>query len=180
VLLGPMLYLLRGAAGVFLMIEDAPSSDWTLRVPVDVTLPGTPQQPLPWQLRSIDFEMPRSEAVIFTLSLPVYWAIILAAHGVRRNLRPLLLGTAVMTAIELVLFLGYAHITAADAAAQLAGTEDAAGKWIHHVGVYLDVSVFPYAAPFVVALSLDLELSGEVFALRQARTPGTTAIARRR
>jgi len=172
VLLGPMLYLLKGAAGVLLPIEDHPSGDWTLRVPVDVTLHRTPRQPLPQQLRSIEFDMPRSDAVTFTFSIPVYWAIMLAAPGVRRKRSPLLLGTAAMAAIELVLFLGFAHITAADAAAQLAGTEYAADKWIYRVGVYLVVSVLPYAAPFVVALWLDRELREEVLSLgRRVEVP---------
>jgi hypothetical protein len=89
----------------------------------------------------------------------------LAAPGVKRNLRPLLLGSAVMAVVELALLLAFAYITARDGASQMAGTEDAAGKWIRHVGVYLVASVLPYAGPFVVALSLHRELREQVFAV---------------
>jgi hypothetical protein len=163
VLLGPMLYLLKGAAGTFMLIEESPSGDWTLRVPLERILPATPQQPVAQQIHSIYFDMSRTDAIAFTFSLPVYWAIILAAPGVRRNLRSLLLGTALMSAVEIALLLVFAQIAARNVASQLAGTEDAAGKWIRHVGEYLVVGVVPYAVPFVVALSLHRELRGEVF-----------------
>jgi hypothetical protein len=165
VLVGPMLYLLEAGAGVFLQIDENASGVWTVRVPLETILPATPQQPVARQLRSIDFDMSRSDAITFTFSLPVYWAIMLAAPGVKRNLRPLLLGSAVMAVVELALLLAFAYITAREGASQMAGTEDAAGKWIRHVGVYLVASVLPYAGPFVVALSLHRELREQVFAV---------------
>lgn len=167
-LVGPMLYLLQAGAGVFLQIEETPSSGWTVSVPIEIILPATPQQPLARQLRSIEFDMARSDAITFTFSLPVYWAIILAAPGVKRNLRPLLLGSAVMAAVELALLLAFAYITAREGAAQMSGAEDAAGMWIRHLGVYLVASVLPYAAPFVVALSLHRELREQVFSVGTA------------
>jgi hypothetical protein len=162
-LLSPMLYLLKSAAGAFLLIEQTPSQDWTVRVPLERTLPATPQQPVAQQIHSIEFDLARTDAIAFTFSLPVYWAIILAAPGGRRSLRPLLLGSAVMSTVELVMLLVFAQITASSVASQLAGAEDAAGKWIRHVGEYLIVSVLPYVVPFVVALSLHRELRGEIF-----------------
>ena len=48
-LLSPMLYLLKGAAGAFLLIQENPSGDWTLRVPLEKALPATPQQPVAQQ-----------------------------------------------------------------------------------------------------------------------------------
>jgi hypothetical protein len=162
VLLGPMLYLLKGAAGVLLLIEENSSGGWTLRVPLEKTLPRTPQQPLARHIRSIDFDMSRGDAITFTFSLPVYWGIMLAAPRVRRNLRPLLLGTIVMSAVEIALLLGFAELTALGAVSQLTGTGDGT-QWIRQVGVYLVVNVLPYAVPFVVALSLHRELRNEVF-----------------
>ena len=163
-LLSPMLYMLKGAAGAFMLIQENPSGDWTLRVPLEMTLPATPQQPVAQQVHSIDFDMPRSDVIAFTFSLPVYWAIILAAPGVRRNLRPLLLvGTAVMAAVEVAMLLVFAEISARNTAAQLAGGEDGAGKWARQFGEYLLASVLPYATPFVVALSLHRGLRAEIF-----------------
>jgi hypothetical protein len=162
-LLSPMLYALKGAAGVFLLIQENPSGDWTLRVPLEKTLPATPQQPVAQQVHSIDFDMPRSDVIAFTFSLPVYWAIIVAAPSVRRNLRALLAGTVLMAAVEMAMLLVFAQIAAHNTAAQLAGSADAAGKWARHLGEYLIVSVLPYGTPFVVALSLHRELRGEIF-----------------
>jgi hypothetical protein len=134
-LLSPMLYMLKGAAGVFLPIQENASGDWTLRVPLERTLPATPQQPVAQQIHSIDFDMPRGDATAFTFSLPVYWAIILAAPGVRRNLRPLLVGTAVMAAVELAMLLVFAEISARNTAAQLAGGGgDVVAGWARLLG----------------------------------------------
>ena len=162
-LLSPMLYMLKDAAGVFLLIQENPSGDWTLRVPLEKTLPATPQQPVAQQVHSIEFDMPRSDLIAFTFSLPVYWAIILAAPGVRRNLGPLLVGTAVMAAVELAMLLVFAEISARNTAAQLGGGEDAVGKWARQFGEYLLASVLPYATPFVVALSLHRGLRAAIF-----------------
>jgi hypothetical protein len=162
-LLSPMLSMLKGAAGAFLLIQENPSGDWTLRVPLEKTLPATPEQPVAQQVHSIDFDIPRSDVIAFTFSLPVYWAIILAAPGVRRNLRPLLVGTAVMAAVEVAMLLVFAEISARNTAAQLDGGEDAVGKWARQFGVYLLASVLPYATPFMVALWLHRGLRAGIF-----------------
>ena len=93
-LVSPMVYLLKGAAAAFVDIDEHPSGDWTLRVPLDVVLPATPQEPLARQIRSIDFDMSRGDAITFTFSLPVLWAILLAAPACKPRL--LLLGTVAM------------------------------------------------------------------------------------
>jgi hypothetical protein len=162
VLLGPMLYLLKSAAGSFLSIEENSSGACTLRVPFETTLPPTPQQSASRQIRSIDIHMTRGDLNMFIFSLPVYWAIILAAPNTRRNLRPLVLGTIVMSVAEIALLLGYAEITAFSAASQLTGAGQVT-EWVRQVAFYLVVNVFPYAVPFIVALSLHRGLYGEVF-----------------
>jgi hypothetical protein len=165
VLLAPMLYLLKGATGLFLSVEENSTNGWTLRVPLEQTLPPTPQQPVPRQIRSVDFDIPRSDVVTFTFSLPVYWAIILAAPGVTRSLRPLLLGTMVLSATEIALLLGFAQLTAFGAASQMTGNGQAIGLWFRQVGVYLVVNVIPYMAPFAVALWLHQQLRSEVLSV---------------
>jgi hypothetical protein len=162
-LLPPMLYVLKGAAGVFLQIEEDPSGDWTLRVPLEKTVAATPRQPVAQQVHSIDFDMARGDAIAFTFSLPVFWAIILAAPGVRRNLRALVAGTALMAAVELAMLLVFAEISARGTAAQLGGDDEPAGKWARHLGEYLIAGVLPYATPFVIALSLHGELRDAIF-----------------
>ncbi|MDP8989305.1 MAG: hypothetical protein M3N41_04400 [Acidobacteriota bacterium] len=156
VLADPMLYLLKGAAAAFVEIDEHPSGDWTLRVPVDVTLKATSQK-----IESIDFDMARSDAITFTFSLPVLWAIFLAAPAYK--VRPLVIGTLVMAAIEVSLLVAFAQCTARENASQFTGADDAIGQWMHRLGAYLTVSVLPYVAPFLVALTLHRQLRDGVF-----------------
>ncbi len=104
VLLNTMLYLLKGSAAAFVEIDEHPSGDWTVRVPVPHPAPSS--QAAAQEIR-IDFEMRRADAITLTFSLPVFWAIMLAAPAVRPNLRPLLLGTVVIAAMEVALLLAF-------------------------------------------------------------------------
>ena len=160
VLASPMLYLLKGAAAAFMETDEHPSGDWTLRVPLEMVLPATAQEPLARQVRSVDFDIPRGDAITFTFSLPLLWAILLAANC---KPRPLLWGTIVMALIEVALLLVFAQITAREGVSQLAGTDDAVSRWMRHVGTYLTVNVLPYIAPFLVALTVHRELRHDVF-----------------
>src|SRR6187549_101790 len=48
------------------------------------------------------FGVPRTDVIGFTFSLPVFWAVVLAAPGWRRNLRPFLAGTGLIVLVELI------------------------------------------------------------------------------
>jgi hypothetical protein len=173
VLLNPLLFLLRGAVEVSggavfsgrsaLTVTEAPSGDWTFEVPLEATLPRSLESPTPRQMHSIDFDLARSDAGAFTFGLPVYWAIMLAAPGIRRNLRPLLLGTLAMAVLEIALLLVTAEIYAHKALAQLLPSQDPLGNWFLHFSEYLSVSAIPYVIPFAVALSMHRELRGQIF-----------------
>ncbi|MEO8049311.1 MAG: hypothetical protein ABI833_02755 [Acidobacteriota bacterium] len=165
VLLDPMLYVLKGAAGAFVSIEYTSSGDWSFHVPLHAILPATPEHPVAREIRSIDFDLSRSDAIAFTFSLPVYWAIILAAPDVKRSLSPLLLGTILVSAIEVALLLVFAEFTARDAVSQFGGIADAEGTWLRRVGEYLIVNVLPYIGPFVVAMSTHGKLRAQVFGI---------------
>jgi hypothetical protein len=171
VLLNPMLSLLRVSAeiswsivfGGEKMITELPSGGWSLRVPVESTILDSPQHRGPMEIHSIEFDIARSDLIVFTFSLPVYWAIVLAAPEMRRSLRPLILGTILMAALEIVLFLAFAEINAHHAAAQWSGRQSDASKWFLRFGDYLVVSTIPYAAPFIVVLSLHRGLRRRIF-----------------
>jgi hypothetical protein len=185
VLLNPLLAALQIAASPFLHIEETPSRDWTLTVPIEKTLPAMPQQPVAQQIHSIDFDLPRTDVTAFTFSLPVYWALIFAAPGFRRSFRPLLLGTLLMGVVELVLLLVFAQIAAHNTIVQVTGVDDAFGKWLRHLGEYLIENMLPYATPFAVALALHPGLREAIFALAPsaampAVTPSLPAKKRRR
>jgi len=164
VLLNPMLYVLQGGAGLFgRQIQETPSGDWTFRVPLEMIIPASPGQAAQ-QVHSIDFDMPRTDIIAFTFSLPVFWAVVLAIGNIRRSLRPLALGTVLMAGVELVFLLVFAEISARKTAAQLvAGSQGAGEAWLLHFGEYLTVSVLPYAVPFVIAFAVHRELRWQVF-----------------
>jgi hypothetical protein len=172
VLLNPLLLLLRGSAefcwGIFesdagKLIAETPAGDWSLRVPVEFTMPASPQQPVPLRIHSVDFDVARTEAIAFTFSLPVYWAIVLAGSGIRRNLRPLVLGTIAVAAVETILFLAFVEITAHNAAAQWSQEKVDLSRWFFGFSYYLVVDVIPYVAPFLMALGIHRELRGQIF-----------------
>lgn len=173
-LLTPLLYGLEGAGAIAggivfggrsgELIRENPDGSWTFHVPLEMTLEAGPARPVAQQLHSIDFDMPRTDVITFTFSLPVLWAILLAAPDLRRNLRPLAIGTALMAAAEIALLLVFAQIEAHKAARQFAGTE-AGGfeQWVVSFADYLVVTVLPYALPFVIAFAVHRDLRWHVF-----------------
>ena len=186
-LLNPLLFLLRASAETFgslilggdsrQFVTETPSGDWSFRVPLEVVAPNLPQQSGAAQIHSIDFDVARADVNAFTFSLPVFWAIILAAPGIRRNIRPLIFGTILMAILEIVLLLIFVEICARHAASQLV-PQSSLTKWFLHFGEYLVVSVIPYAAPFLIAISAHRELRSQVIrwgegpALPGGRRPG--------
>jgi len=90
--------------------------------------------------------------------------VVLAAPHWRRNLRPLLLGTGLITLVELILLSTFAASSAQRAAAAMfsvgmGGLE----KWILWFGDYLSILVVPYVAPTVIALAVHSELRRAIF-----------------
>jgi hypothetical protein len=163
-LMRPMVAALQVAAGTMLHIEETASGDWTLRVPLEMTLPAAPERPVAQQVHSIDFDLLHRDVIAFTFSLPVFWAIVLAAPGWRANLRPLAVGTAIMAVVEVLLFLCYAQVAAHRSAAQLAPElQSAWGQWSIKFGEYLTVTVLPYALPMMVAFAVHRDLRWLVF-----------------
>ena len=165
-LIDPLLFLLRGSVeasasliyGAREVVREAPSGDWSFRVPMEIVVPPSAQQPTGARVHSIEFDMPRSDVTAFTFSVPVYWAIILAAPGIHRALRSLIVGTALMTILEIVLVLCFMEISAHKVVAQLYTTQSQAAGWLLRFGEYLVVMVIPYAAPFLIAIGLHREL----------------------
>jgi hypothetical protein len=172
-LMSPLLFLVRGAVNVcggVVSTRDAAfsvtvnqSGGWTFEVPVEATLPPSPANPAPRPLHSIGFDMARADAGAFTFGLPVFWALMLAAPGLRRNLRPLLWGTLAMAMLEIALALFTAEILAHVTLARMLREHDPFGHWLLRFGHHLAVDALPYLTPFVVALCAHRELRENVF-----------------
>jgi hypothetical protein len=173
VLVNPLLFLLRESveicAGLVFgssamrLITETSNGDWTLEVPIEVTIPGSFEHPAPAHIHSIDFDLARSDAGAFTFGLPVYWAIILAVPGIRRGMRPLILGSLIMALVEIMLLLIFVEIFAHKMALQLSESQAAMSNWLLHFAEYLVVGVIPYAIPFLVAIRLHCQLSAQIF-----------------
>jgi hypothetical protein len=138
--------LFFGVSSQYLVHETA-SGDWNFHVPIEAVTPTA-------RIHSVDFDLAGSDVKAFTFSLPVFWAIILAAPHPRRNLRTAALGSVAMMLVELLLLAVFIEIYARNAVSQLTLAQSATEKWALHVGEYMVISVIPYAAPFVLALGM--------------------------
>jgi len=173
VLMNPLLFLVRNAVnacgGVFwsgtpaFSVTEAQGGGWTFEVPVEATVPRSAASPAPQELHSVVFDMARSEAGAFTFGLPVYWALMLAASGIRRNLRQLLWGTLVMAILEIALAVLTADLLAQVTVARMVRAHDPIGHWFLRVGHYLAVDSVPYLMPFAVVIGSHRELREQLF-----------------
>jgi hypothetical protein len=171
VLLGPLLFLMQGAGGFALsvfhggsgeVVTVTPEGDWNLVVPLEATVQNAPDHPGLSQIHSVEFTVPRSQMAGFTFSLPVFWAIVLAAPGMRTKLRTLGWGTLTMAGVEILLLLVFVSVTAHQTAGQLAQQQGDFEKWLLRVGNYMVSGVVPYLAPFLMAIWLHPELRAEI------------------
>jgi hypothetical protein len=173
----PMLYLLRMSESAALRllpnadseepIEVNSSGDWDFHVAVSDTTRQTVRGG-PIQFRSVDFTIPRADVVLFTFSLPVYWAIVLAVPIKRSGIRAFLWGTALVSAIQVVSLLALAEIEAYSVLAQLhppeVGLVTVVAGWARQFGNNLLVGVVPFATPVVAAVVLHGDLRSQIFA----------------
>jgi hypothetical protein len=154
------------------------SRNWTFRVPKKITVPASPVMPMPQQIDSVDFDVPRMDVIGFTFSLPVFWAVVLAAPGWRRNLRPFLAGTGLIALVELSLLLTFAATSAHKAAAAILSIPMGVFEtWLLSFSDYLTVLVVPYLAPIVVAFAVHHELRRDVFgwSIRDKQAPAKSS-----
>ena len=181
VLLNPLLAGLRLSAELTLRllpggnsvshVTIGPDRNWTFQVPAPAAIVNQEktQQMLGAaaagsgriKIRSMKVEGAARFPILFTVSLPLYWAILLAAPGWRRLLLRLSCGTAVLAALALLSIAAYA-IRLVGGYFQL--TTDGLPGFLMDSAMYLAAGVVPYLAPVLVALSLDGELRGLILA----------------
>ena len=189
VLLNPLLAGLRLSADLTLRllpgggsvshVTIGPDRNWTFQVPAPAAVVNQErtQQMLGAaagsgriKIRSMRVEGAATYPILFTVSLPLYWAILLAAPGRRRLLR-MASGTAVLGTLALLsiavyairLVGGYFHLA----------MEGLPG-FLMDSAVYLATGVVPYLGPVLVALSLDGELRGLILAGKAAPAAAPT------
>jgi predicted secreted protein len=180
VLLNPLLAGLRLSAELTLRllpggssvshVTIGPDQNWTFQVPAPaavVNLAQT-QQMLGAaaagsgriKIRSMKVEGTARYPILFTVSLPLFWAILLAAPGRPRLLR-MACGTAVLAIFALLSIAVYA-VRLVGGYFQL--TTEGFPGFLMDSAMYLAAGVVPYLGPVLVALSLDGELRGLILA----------------
>jgi len=162
----PMLFLLRVSESVALRLLANSNStepiavdaagDWNFRVPVEDTNGAV-------KFRAIEFTMARPDLVLFTFSVPVFWAMVLAAPLGRSGIRALIWGTALVALIEVLSLLAQVEMTAYGAAAELHLSADGLAEWSRNFGNRLVIGVVPFAAPVLAAVGLHRELRSQIF-----------------
>ena len=193
VLLNPLLAGLRLSAELTLRllpggssvshVTIGPDRNWTFQVPAPAAVVNQErtQQMLGaaagsgrMKIRSMRVEGAARYPILFTVSLPLYWAIMLAAPG-RRRLSRMASGTAVLAILAFLSIAVYA-IRLVGGYFQLT-TEGLSGV-LTDSAMYLAVGVVPYLGPVLIALSLDGELRGLILAGQAV--PAAAAVPRHR
>ena len=123
---------------------------WNLQVPA----PGA---------RSIHIRAEERIPTIYTVALPLYWAVLFAAPWTRRLWRALLAGTVFFLVLPSVSLLVYAaHVVKLNLYPHAA---PALGPLLNFAD-YLTINVFPYVLPVLVALALYPDLRSLVLSGR--------------
>lgn len=175
---GAVLWLLpggRSASGV--LVE--PNGDWMLRVPIPELLsrldavqraygraPGSP----PVTVRSFKLAIADRIPTFFTLSFPLFWALVLAAPRSRRLWRAMAVGTSLLALLSLLSLLLYAAYSI-ETTLRLATSGVAGTIW--NALEYLNVNVAPYLVPLLLAPWLHTGLRAQIFSWNGAPEPAT-------
>jgi hypothetical protein len=163
-----------------------PDGSWMLRLPVPAAAAeradlqriagGGAPNAQPKKVRSFKLGISRNRVAMFTVALPLYWALMLAVPG-KKLLRMLAYGSAgiaaampfTLTLDGMITIRTYFHIQSTPLFGFL---------W-NAVG-YLNSEVLPYATPLFLGLWLNRELRTQVFAWVPAAEPAPEAPATRR
>jgi hypothetical protein len=179
ILIGPLLAGLRvvtdfslrclpGASGTP-AARALPNGDWVFRVPVRSSWLNSPapDSRVP-KFRGVQLEIPRSSLILFTLGLPIVWALILSSPISRRLWRPLVAGTAIASALTIMQVLFFILFTISKT---LHLVTNGVAAWLLDYAAYVNNNVIPYAAPFAIALCVHPGLRSAILSAE----PGTRA-----
>lgn len=134
---------------------------WTLQVPVPADSDTLRRVGSGMWFRSIRIQVLERVPTQFTVSLPLYWAVLFAAPWSWRLGRSLALGTAILLVIPPFSLLAYAaHVVKLNLyphAAPFLG-------WLLDVADYVGSNVLPYILPVLLAIALHRDLRRMVLA----------------
>ena len=147
---------LAGGSGADLRIAVDPNGEWSAPIPLrGGELPSwlspyiPPGSPTP-HVRALTVAVPKSTQSLLILTLPLYWAILLAAPRGAHLLRALALGTVLLALVAILSTM----VTLGQAAEPYLWAPGGWVAFVLEVAAYLAVNVVPFIAPLVIALAL--------------------------
>jgi len=154
-----------------------PDGNWMVQVPAPAEASAQPEvqritgggSPLarPKRLRAFKMEVSRTRVALFTVALPLFWALMLAAPG-KRLLRMVAYGSAgIAAAMPFAVTLD--TMTTVRAYFHIQSTPLAGYLW--HAAGYLNGEVLPYATPLFLGLWLNRELRAQILSWSPATDP---------
>jgi len=178
-LLNPLLDILRVSAqlalralpraGALTQITAEAGGDWAIRMPLPSPLETAAQRMFavqrtqPVKPRFLTLRLPRQAFIRFTMAMPLFWAIVLAAPLSRRTARAVAGGKALLAGLALLegaLFLAYTIHQ------QIPLVASRAGVFLLSFSHYLNTDALPYLAAIVLAFWLHADLRSLVFSQR--------------
>ena len=126
------------------------------------------------KVRSLQLDILARHPILFTASLPFFWAMTLAGPWTRRLWRTMLIGTATLgfvAVLSLVFdvvytFVNYTHMELSSFSRSLLDIVN-----------YLNLNVTPYIAPLLAAVALNAALRTVIFAVQPEPEPVPVAAA---
>ncbi len=193
-LLNPMLSALRAASELFLRFLPAgevaqitiqPDGNWLLRMPLPESigkLESTQkffghdrQDGKPVKVRSVTLPMASEFPALFTVGLPLFWALWAAAPYGPNSLQAMLLGSIALGIAGVISLVIHAFCAAA---VVLHFNPPGIEGFLLQVGDFIVLDVIPYAAPILLAIGLNRGIQRLVFEGAGA-TPQPVNIVRR-
>ena len=136
------------------------SGDWNFLVPASGIRQGAAGSV---RVNSVEFTIPRNDVVLFTVSLPFFWALMLAAPDAQKHLYAVLRGTGLLAIVEVLLLLRHIENV----------TRSILAQWhLEHTSLwrefasYLITNVLPFLVPLVMTVCLQPALRSLVFPSR--------------
>jgi hypothetical protein len=152
-------------AGALTRITEETGGDWAIRMPLPNPLEAAARQMFASgqgqvKTRFLTLRLPRGLFVRFTMAMPLFWAIVLAAPLGWRTARAMLEGTALLAVLALVSSALYVAHTLQQ---QMPLVTSRAGVFLLDFSHYLNTDALPYLAAIVLALWLHPGLRSQVF-----------------
>jgi hypothetical protein len=180
-LLNPLLDMLRVSAelalralpraGGLTRITAETGGDWAIRMPLPNPMEAAAQQMFgadqtrQVKTRFLTLRLPRGSFVRFTMAMPLFWAIVLAAPLSRRTARAMVAGSALLAVLAL---LSSALFVAHTLHQQIPLVSSRAGVFLLDFSHYLNTDALPYVAAIVLAFWLHADLRSQFFFRRPA------------